>query len=115
VVDAGDLLLGQADRDELGERPALTDYPERAVGGIDQFDGGLHDPPQRRLQVKARADRHDRLKQAAHLISAVEHRLQPALQLGQQLIEPELRQNHRTVTSACFHRRLLFDANTTPA
>jgi hypothetical protein len=96
VVDQLDLAAGQADRDELGQLPVLADDAQRPVGRVHQPDSGLHDPPQRRLQVQAGADGDDRLQQAAHLVPGPEHRLQPALQFGEQLIKPQLRKELRT-------------------
>ena len=99
VIDRRDLVLAQAHRDELGQPqfPAFlaADDTERAVGRVDQADRGLDDPPQGRLQVQAGPDRHDRLKQTAHPVPGRQHRLQPALQLGEQLIKLQVRKQPR--------------------
>ena len=92
VVDPGDLVLGQPDRDELGQPLALADDAERAVGRVHQPDRGLDEPPQRGFQVQAGADGHDRLEQAAHPVPGPQHDLQPGLQLGQELVELQVRQ-----------------------
>ena len=65
MVDRLDLLLGQAHGDELGETPIVADHAERPVGRVHQADRGFDEPCQRRLQVQARADRDDRLQEAA--------------------------------------------------
>ena len=77
VVDPRDLVLGQADRDELGQALALADDAERTVRRVDQADRGLDDPPQRGLQVQARADGDHGLEQAAHPVPGRQHDLQP--------------------------------------
>ena len=50
VVDPGDLVLAQPDRDELGQPPfaavIVADDAECAVGRVDQADRGLDDPPE---------------------------------------------------------------------
>ena len=66
VVDPLDLVLAQADRDELGQPPVVADDAQRPVGRVDEPDRGLHDAPQGGLQVQARADGDDRLEQPAH-------------------------------------------------
>ena len=95
VVDPRDLVLAQADRDELGQPqfPAVvvTDDAERAVGRVHQADRGLDDPPEGGFQVQPGADGHHRLEQPAHPVPGCQHRLQPALQLGQQLVELQVR------------------------
>ena len=87
------------DRDELGQPQfaavIVADDAERAVGRVDQADRGLDDPPESGLQVQAGADRHDRLEQAAHPVPGRQHRLQPALQLGEQLVELQVRKQLR--------------------
>jgi hypothetical protein len=97
VMDPGDLVLAQPDRDELGQplalvtRVAFPDDAQRPVAGVHQADRGLDHPPQGGLQVQAGADGHDRLEQAAHPVPGRQHDLQPGLQLGQQLVELQVR------------------------
>ena len=86
VMDPADLLLAQAYRDEFGQPLALADHAQRPVGRVHQVDRGLDDPPQRRLQVQARADRHHRFEQGAHSVPGGRHGLQPCLQFGEQLV-----------------------------
>ena len=105
MVDPADLLLGQAHRDELGEPPVVADHAERPVGRVHQPDRGLDDPRQRRLQVQARADRDDRLQQAAHPVPGGQHRLQPGLQLGEQLVQLQGRQQLGTPRTR-FHQQI---------
>jgi hypothetical protein len=92
VMDLADFLLAQADRDELGEPASLADHAQRAVRRVHQADRGLHDPPQGGLQVQTRADRDNRLQQAAHPVPGAQHDLQPGLQLGEQLVQLQGRQ-----------------------
>jgi hypothetical protein len=75
VVDPGDVRGVQANRDELGQPLVLTDDAERAVAGIDEVDRGLHDPPQRLLQVRPGSDGDDRLQQAVHAVAGGDHGL----------------------------------------
>ena len=109
VVDPGDLVLAQADRDELGQPPfpavIVADDAERAVGRVDQADRGLDDPPEGGLQVQAGADGDDRLEQAAHPVPGRQHRLQPTLQLGEQLVELQVRKQLRAARG--FHHEVL--------
>ncbi len=102
-----DLVLGQADRDELGQPLALADDAERAVGRVHQPDRGLDDPPQRGFQVQARTDGHDRLEQAAHPVPGRQHGLQPGLQLGQELVELQVRQQVWAILRTRSHLRVL--------
>jgi hypothetical protein len=95
VVDPPYLIVAQAHRDELGQLPVGPDDTQRPVGRVHQLDRGLRDPPQRRLQVQARADRDDSLKQPPHPVPGGEHRLQPCLQLSEQLIQAKLRKQLR--------------------
>ena len=87
VMDRCDLLLVQANRDELGHLAAFSDDPERPVPGIDEGDCGLDDLPQDDLQFEVAADRHDGLQQRAHAIARLNRSCQPDLQLGQQVIK----------------------------
>ena len=92
VVDLGDLLLVQADGDELGQPAVVADHAQRAVAGVDQRDGGLDDPAQHDLQVQVAADGDHRLQQGVHPVPGGQDRLEPDLQLVQQLVEPQLGQ-----------------------
>jgi hypothetical protein len=103
VVDAFDLVLGQADRDELGQPLAVADHAQGAVGGVDQPDRGLDDPPQGGFQVQAGADGHHCLEQAAHAVPGGQHGLQPALQFRQELVELQVRQQLRAVVRTWSH------------
>ena len=94
---AGDLLVGQADRHELGQPAAVADHPERAVAGPDQGDGGLHDLLEHHLQVEVGAHRDDRFEQRVDPVPGGQHGLQPGLQLGQQVVEPQLRQHRMLI------------------
>ena len=109
VVDPGDLVLAQADRDELGQPPfpavIVADDAERAVGRVHEADRGLDDPPEGGLQVQAGADGHDRLEQAAHPVPGRQHRLQPALQLGEELVELQVGKQLRATCG--FHDEVL--------
>ncbi len=87
MVDPRDLLLAQAHRNELGQPAAFSDDPERAVPGTDERDRGLDDLPEHDLQLEVAADRDDRLQQRVDAIARLDHRCQPDLQLGQQLIK----------------------------
>ncbi len=100
VVDLRDLVGAEPDRDELDQLLPFADHAEGAVPGIHQLYGRLDDPAQHRLQVEPRADRDDRLEQSVHPVPGREHRLEPHLQLRQQVVEPELRQN---ATTLVFH------------
>src|SRR6476659_8455726 len=99
VMDPRDLALAQADRDELGQPqfPAVlvADDAECAVGGVHQADRGLDDPPEGGLQVQAGPDGDDRLEQTAQPVPGRQHRLQPVLQFGEQLVELQMRKQLR--------------------
>ena len=109
-MDPADLVLAQADRDELGQPPVLADDAQRPVRRVHQLDRGLDDPPERGLQVQARADGDDRLEQAAHPVPGHQHGLQPALQLGQELVELQLREQLRVALGTWFHQQILPDS-----
>ena len=96
-MDRGDLMLSQPHRHELGQPPALADDPECAVPGIHQLDGRLDDPPEHHLQLELAADSDHRLQQRLRPVPGVEHRLQPGPELGQQVIEPQVRQQRAGV------------------
>ena len=108
VVDPADLVLAQADRDELGQPPVVTDDAQRAVGRVHQPDGAFDDPPEGGLQVQARADGDDRLEQPAHPVPGRQHGLQPGLQLGQELVKLQLRKYLRPAPYR-FHQQFLPD------
>ena len=91
-MDRRDLVVRQADRDEFDQPAAFADDPERAVTGPDQRDRGLDDLLEHHLQVEVGADRDDRLEQRVHPVPGGQHGLQPGLQLGEQVIEAQLRQ-----------------------
>ena len=93
VIDRGDLGLVQADRDELGQPAVLADHAQRTVPRVHQRDRGLHDAAEHGLELEVAAHRDNRLKQAMHPVAGRDHRLQPALKLGQQVIKPQLRQD----------------------
>ena len=57
--------------------------------------------PEHGFQVQVAADGDDGLQQGMDPVAGVDHRLQPGLQLGQQLIEPEL--GHQRVPFRGFH------------
>ena len=101
VVDPGYLGLVQPGRDETGQPPALADDAQRAVPGIDQGDRGLDDVPEHGFQVQLRADGDHGLQQGVRPVPGVDHRLQPRLQLVQQVIDPQLR--HQRVSFRGFH------------
>jgi hypothetical protein len=83
----------QADRHELGQSLAFPDHPERTVLGVHQPNGSLDDPLQRRLQVQAGTDRHDRLEQAAYPVPGGQDHLHARLQLRKQLVQLKLREH----------------------
>ena len=111
VVDPRDLVLAQADRDELGQPLVLTDDAQRPVGRVDEPDRGLHDAPQGGFQVQARADGDDRFEQAAHPVPGRQHGLQPPLQLGQELVQLQLRKQLRPSPGTRFHQQILPDVD----
>ena len=86
-------VLGQADRDELDQPAVLADDAERAVAGPDQGDGGFHDLLEHHLQVEIGADGDDGFQQRVDPVPGGQHRLQPGLELGEQIVEPQLRQH----------------------
>ena len=90
MINRGDLGLIQADRDELGQPAVLADHAQRTVPRVHQCDRGLHDAAEHRLELQIAAHRENRLQQAMHPVAGRDHRLQPALKLGQQVIEPQI-------------------------
>jgi len=91
-MNAGDLGLVQADRDELNKAAGLADHPERPVTRVHQPDRGLDDAPEHDLQVQVAADGDNRLEQRVRPVPGGQHGLQPDLQLGEQIVEPQVRQ-----------------------
>src|SRR5580698_1315835 len=110
-MDLPDLVLGQADRDELGQPAALADNPHRAVAGVYQGDGCLDDPAQHHPDVEVGTHRDHGLEQGIDPVARRHHSLQPDLQLIQQLIEPEVRQHRPRLPVT--HRLLQPSVNTT--
>ena len=93
VVDRGDLRLGQANRDELGQPAVVADHAERAVARLDQRHRGLDDLAEHDLQVQVATDRDDGLQQDVDPVAGGQHRLEPGLQLGEQVVKAELGQD----------------------
>ena len=106
VMDPADLVLAQADRDELGQPPVVADDAKRPVGRVHQFDRGLDDPPERGLQVQPGADGDDGRQQAAHPVPGRQHRLQPALQFGEEFVELQIREQLRAAPGTMFHQQI---------
>jgi hypothetical protein len=105
AVNRADLGFVQADRDELDQRTAFADHAQRAVAGSYQADRPLDDPPQHHLEVKVGTNRDDRLQQRVRPVPGVQDVLQADLQLGQQLIQAQLR--HQRVRLRVVHRQPL--------
>ena len=97
MIDRGDLGLVEPDRDELGQPAVLADHAEGAVPGVDQPNGRLGDPAQHGFQLKIRADAHHGLEQRVDPIAGVEHLLQPQLELAEQLVKLQARNDDRAV------------------
>ena len=93
MIDNGDLRLVQADGNESGQPAVVPDHAECAVTGLDQRHRGRDDLAEHDLQVQVAADGDDGLQQRMDPVAGRQHRLEPGLQLGQQLIEPELGQD----------------------
>ena len=91
-MDAGDLGLGQADRDELGQPAVVADDAECPIAGVHQPGRGLDDLAQHHLEVQLAADRDNRLEQRVHPVPGGQHRLQPGLQLAKKIVEAQVRQ-----------------------
>ena len=90
-------LSSQADRDELDQAAAFADDPERAVTGPDQRDRGLDDLLEHHLQVEVGADRDDRFQQRVDPVPGRQHGLQPGLELGEQIVQAQLRQRQMRI------------------
>ncbi|CAM5466943.1 hypothetical protein SAVIM40S_00044 [Streptomyces avidinii] len=91
-ADLGDLLLGESDREELRERPSVrADDAQRAVLGVDQQRGGLHDPPEHLGEIQLPSDRHDGLQQAVHPVAGTPHRVDAHMEFVEQLVQPHPR------------------------
>jgi hypothetical protein len=93
VVDPPDLLLGEPDRDELREPAALPDHAHRAVLRVHERHRRLDDAPQYHLDVEVRADGDDGVEQSVHPVPGGHDRLQPDLQLRQQLVQAQTGQD----------------------
>jgi hypothetical protein len=102
-MDLGDLRLVQADRDELDQPVIIADHAECAVAGLDQWDRSLHDLAEHDLQVELATDGDDGFQQGMNPVTGGHHRPEPGLQLGEQVVEPELGQDG---AGLWFHRRL---------
>ena len=89
-MDRRDLVVRQADRHEFDQAPAFANDAERPVTGPDQRDRGLDDLLEYHLQVEVGADRDDRFQQRVHPVPGGQHRLQPGLELGEQIVEAQL-------------------------
>ena len=92
VMDPGDLRLIQANRDELGQPAALADDAQRAVTSRHQLDRRLDDVPEHDLEFQMTADGDHGLQQRVCPVPGVEDRLQSQLQLYEQVVEPQVRQ-----------------------
>ena len=78
---------------------AFADDSHRPVARIDELDGRLDYLAQHHLDVEVGTDRDDRFEERVHPVPGGNDRLQPDLQLGEQVIELETRQQpiRRTV------------------
>ena len=78
-----------ADIDELAQHSALADHPQRAVSGVDQVDRGLHDLPQRGVQLQSGRHGQHGVQQRVHPVpGAGDDVLDPVLHLDHQLPQP---------------------------
>ena len=78
-------------------RAAFADDAQRAVPGGDQFDRGLDDLPEHDLEFEVAADRDHGFEEGMRPVPGVEDRLQPKLQLDEEVIEPQVRQQRAGV------------------
>ncbi|GAA2327250.1 hypothetical protein SVIO_020120 [Streptomyces violaceusniger] len=67
-----------------------VDHAQRAVLRVGQHHRGLHDPAQHLLQVQLAAHAEHGLKEAVHPVLGGPGRVQPRLELVEELVEPEL-------------------------
>src|SRR5204862_5037881 len=88
MINRGNLRLVQADGDELDQPAFLADDAERPVAGGDQFDRCLDDLPEHHLEFQVTADGDDGFEQRVCPVPGVQDRLQPQLQLYEEVIEP---------------------------
>ena len=79
--------------------------------------GGLDDAVQRLLQVQLPADGEHRFQQAVHPVAGAAGRVDPGLQLLQQLVQPQLRQPYTGLPGlfGASHLRLLRSPGRTDA
>ena len=84
--------------DELDELVTVAAHAERAVPGVDELDGGVHDRAQRDVEVEAGGDDEHGVDEAVEAVAALDDLLDAVLDLAEQLAQPQLRQGvaHRT-------------------
>src|SRR5262245_4565191 len=91
-TDALDLLVGETDREEPGDLVVLTDAAHRGVPRIDERSGGLDDPVEYRLELQASSDGQNSLKQTLNPIPRRPDRIDPSLELVEQIVQTQMRQ-----------------------
>src|ERR1044072_7807979 len=91
MTDLSAALLVDAFVDELRQLRAVGgEHTQGTVPAADQIDGGVDDPPQRRVPFQAGGDREDGVQQAVHLVPGVDQVVEPAVDLGQLLAQPHV-------------------------
>jgi hypothetical protein len=79
VTHPGPLLGTDTNVDELGQAAAPTEHPQRAIAGIDQLHGGLHNALQGGVQLQPSTDRDDRVEQSLQPVPGLDDLGKPIL------------------------------------
>ena len=92
--------------DEPAQAAVGTEHAQRPVPRLDEVDGRLHDAPQGGVELQFTADGEKRAKQALHPVPHGGDLHQPVLDLAQQLVKPQTREQvrHRRPWHAIAHR-----------
>jgi hypothetical protein len=91
VMDRRDLFLAEANRYELRKPPAFSDDSHGSVARVHELDGRFDDLPKYDLYIQIRSDCDDSLEKRVHPVPGSKYRLQPDLQLRQQVVKAEIR------------------------
>ena len=91
VTDPVHLVGVHADMDELFQPAVRSDDAERAVPGVHQIAGGLHDVPEHHRQAQLAGDHRVRPQQPPQPALRGQHVLRPVGQLPDQLVQRQPR------------------------
>jgi len=105
VTHPGPLLGADTDVDELRQSATSAQHPQRAVAGIDQLHGGLHDALQSGIQFQPSTDRDVCIEQPLQPVPGLDDLGKAVLDFLEQLVQPQPGQPSRQRSASGVARR----------